>query len=214
MNKKTLFILSLLTFLLSLSIYLSTSQVKKKAPSTTYHEGDIIFQSSHSRQCQAVKLATHSDISHCGILFKEDQSWYVMEAVEPVSMIALDRFIQRGEGEHYRIMRLDQQHNTLTPEKIKAMHDLGSSWISRHYDIFFNWGYGELYCSELVSKLYHDAAGIALCPLRTLKEYDLTSPLVKRMMTERYGNQIPYDESMVAPSDIASAPSLTLVEEH
>jgi Permuted papain-like amidase enzyme, YaeF/YiiX, C92 family len=194
-------------------IYLTQGQIKKGVTQQNYQEGDVIFQSMNSRQCEAVRMATHSDISHCGILFKEKNEWYVLEAVEPVSVISLDRFMHRGNDGHYSIKRLTKANNTITADKIKAMHDLGHTFINKHYDIFFNWSNDELYCSELVWKLYHDAAGIDICPLRKLKDYDLSNPLVKQMMKERYGDKIPLDEGMVAPSDLSASEKLELVEE-
>lgn len=211
--KKIVFALSLIALALSAGIFFSMSQVKKRNTPLPYHDGDVIFQASNSRQCEAVKLATHSDISHCGILFQQNNSWFVLEAVEPVSIIRLDQFIARGIGGHYQIKRLKPEFNSLDSIKTNAMFSLGHSWIARHYDIFFNWGYGELYCSELVWKLYHDAAGIDLCSLKTLRDYDLNAPLVKQMMAERYGREIPYQENMIAPSDISSSEKMMLVEE-
>lgn len=206
--------LASVAFLLTITFYFSSSQEKKKTTSSLYHEGDVIFQASQSRQCTAVKAATHSDISHCGMLFKEADTWYVLEAVEPVSIVSLSQFINRGEGAHYQIKRLKKEFNTLTPTQIQAMKDLGKSWINRHYDIYFNWDYGNLYCSELVWKLYHDAAGIEVCAMKHLKDYDLSDALVKQIMQERYGANIPWEEPMVAPSDISASDKMTLVEQH
>ena len=43
---------------------------KKEAESL--RDGDIIFQTSQSAQCEAVRIATNSKFSHCGIIFKID----------------------------------------------------------------------------------------------------------------------------------------------
>src|SRR5882757_2605456 len=54
-------------------------------------DGDIIFQTSTSRQSKAIQLATHSKYSHMGILFhnpnmfyQDPNGWSVFEAVGPV----------------------------------------------------------------------------------------------------------------------------------
>jgi hypothetical protein len=187
-------------------------KIKKHISKTEYHDGDIIFQASNSRQCEAVKMATHSDISHCGLLFQEEGRWYVLEAVEPVQVISLSEFIRRGTGQHYKIKRLKDSY-PLSNDVKKAMTTLGKKWIGKHYDIYFNWSGEELYCSELVWKLYSQIAHIDLCALRPLKEYDLKDNLVGEMMRERYGSKIPYDEKMVAPSDIFASDKLELVDE-
>ena len=205
---------SLLAIIFLVPFLYSNAQITKHSSRQQYQEGDIIFQSSNSRQCEAVKLATHSDISHCGILCNENNQWYVIEAVEPVQIVSLNTFIARGIDSHYKIKRLKKESNQLTDASINAMMKLGHQWIGKHYDIYFGWGNDQLYCSELVWKMYHDAAKIDLCALRKLKEFDLSQPLVKEMMRERYGNKIPYDENMVAPSDIYNSPKLELVDEH
>ncbi len=202
--------------LILLSLLLPTlfvvGKIKKHIAQREYNEGDIIFQTSKSRQCEAVKMATHSDISHCGILFSEKGLWYVLEAVEPVQVISLSEFIRRGTGQHYQIKRLKHVYNLSNTIKV-AMTNQGKKWIGKHYDIYFNWSGDELYCSELVWKLYKNIAHIELCKLRKLKEYDLNDNLVGQMMNERYGINIPYDEHMVAPSDIYTSDKLELIEE-
>ena len=191
----------------------TNAQIKKHIKHKTYQDGDIIFQSSKSRQCEAVKLATHSNISHCGMLFQEEGNWFVIEAVEPVQIVSLSSFIARGEDKHYTIKRLKSIYNQLDDAKISSMNQLGKRWIGKHYDIYFSWNNDEIYCSELVWKLYHDGAQIDLCALKKLKDYDLSSPLVKTMMNERYGKNVPLNEEMVAPSDIYNSDKLELVDQ-
>ena len=52
-------------------------------------DGDLIFQTSRSSQSKAIQLATNSQYSHCGIVFKEGNSFYVFEAVQPVKRTPL-----------------------------------------------------------------------------------------------------------------------------
>ena len=178
---------------------------------TIYKDGDIIFQKSNSRQAQAVKLATHSDISHCGILFNEGGEWKVLEAVEPVQIVPLASWIARDAQGHYTIKRLKKEYNKLNDSNVSAMLSTGKKWIGKHYDIYFNWNDEQLYCSELVWKLYFEGTGLEICTPRKLKEFDLSNPFVKMMMNERYGKNIPYDENMVAPSDLFDSKKLELV---
>jgi hypothetical protein len=63
-------LLSIVTFFLWPQIKMNT-KIKKHLSEVKYENGDIIFQTSNSRQCEALKMATHSDVSHCGILFKK-----------------------------------------------------------------------------------------------------------------------------------------------
>lgn len=188
------------------------AQKKVNSESSVYQTGDIIFQASESRQCQAVKMATHSEVSHCGIVFSEHGKWLVLEAIEPVQITPLQEFIERGIGSHYTIKRMHGMY-PISKMAIEKMVSKGKQWIGKHYDIYFNWSENELYCSELVWKLYKQQLNIELCKLKPLKSYDLKDNLVGEMMIERYGNNIPYDENMVAPSDIFASNKLVLVEQ-
>ena len=62
-------------------LFLSFNCKEKNVQNTTFQNGDIIFQTSESKQCEAVRIATNSKFSHCGIIFIEDAKTYVYEAV-------------------------------------------------------------------------------------------------------------------------------------
>ena len=210
--KRILLGVSIVALLLAISPYfISIGKIKKHIANTEFKNGDIIFQASDSRQCQAVKMATHSDVSHCGMLFQNNGTWFVLEAVEPVQITSLHSFIQRGIGQKYSVKRLKPEHK-LSEEVIQDMINKGKKLVGKHYDIYFNWSDAEMYCSELVWKLYHEVAGIDLCKLRPLRDYDLKDNLVGEMMRERYGKNIPFNENMVAPSDIFQSSLLETVD--
>ena len=82
--------------------------------------------------------------------------------------------------------------------------------MGKDYDIYFNWDDTEIYCSELVWKAYQ-AANLSICDAQPLKSYNLTHPLVLETMKQRYGVNIPWDEPMVAPSDLFSSPLLETI---
>src|ERR1041385_1389311 len=62
--------------------------------------GDIVFQNAQSRQCKAIELATHSQYTHCGIIFWKDKQCYVLEAVQPVTYTLFDDWVERGLNKH------------------------------------------------------------------------------------------------------------------
>lgn len=65
-----------------------------------------------------------------------------------------------------------------------------------------------MYCSELVWKIYDRGLGVRLGRLQKLRDFDLSDPVVKSKMKERYGNRIPLDETVISPGEIFSADSL------
>ncbi len=69
----------------------------------------------------------------------------------------------------------------------------------------------EIYCSELVWKIYDEGAGIHLGELNQLRDFDLSSEAVRTIMAERYGTKIPLNEKVIAPSDLYLSKQLKLV---
>jgi hypothetical protein len=68
-----------------------------------------------------------------------------------------------------------------------------------------------MYCSELVWKIYDRGLGIQLGRLQTLRDFDLSDPVVKSKMKERYGNHIPMEETVISPGEMFMAESLRIV---
>jgi uncharacterized protein YycO len=168
-------------------------------------DGDIIFQTSQSDQCEAVRIATHSKFSHCGIIYIENGIQYVYEAVQPVKMTLLADWITHGEGNKYVIKRLKNAKTVLSSSIIKKMKEAGQKFNNKDYDLYFEWTDDKIYCSELVWKIYKNGAGIELCQLESLKSFNLDDPKVKVILKERYGNNIPLNEQVVAPSQIVDS---------
>lgn len=186
--------------------------IQKSGEKVVYLEGDVIFQSGESDQCKAVKLATHSEYSHVGMITFIDQKPFVLEAVEPVRVTPLATWINHGIGGKYTVMRLKNRPEEIKANEIDSAKAIAKKMLGVHYDIYFNWSDNQLYCSELVWKVYQRAYGVELCPLRKMKDFDLTSPQVKTIMKQRYGTNLPLEEKVVAPSDLSNSELLYVVE--
>jgi uncharacterized protein YycO len=176
-------------------------------------DGDIVFQSFPSRQSNAVKLATQSEYSHCGIVFFEGGLPIVWEAVQPVRRTPLDEWIGRDTTGHYVVKRLRGADSLLSPKIVDSMKSVARGYLGRDYDIYFAWSDNELYCSEFVWKLYYTGAGVKLVSLRRLGDYDLSHPEVQKTMFERWGESFPADEPVVAPQDLYDSDLLELIGE-
>lgn len=174
-------------------------------------DGDIIFQTSESRQCEAVRIATNSKFSHCGIIYEIKGEKYVYEAVQPVKITPLKEWISHGKDSKYLVKRLKNDTAFLTPTVLEKMKTYGSQFKNKDYDLYFEWSDEKIYCSELVWKIYKNGAGIELCKLESLKNFKLDNPKVKEILRERYGNTIPLEEKVVAPSQLVDSPLLETV---
>jgi uncharacterized protein YycO len=177
-----------------------------------YKSGDIIFQTSRSDQSKAIQQATHSKYSHMGILYEVDGQFFVYEAIQPVTLTPLAHWIKRGEGGRYVIKRLKNHDEIVTPENVKRMKDFGEKFKGKGYDIYFEWSDDKIYCSELVWKVYKGTLGIEIGSLQELREFDLSSEIVKNKMRERYGNNIPLSEKVISPSAMFQSDKLITVE--
>lgn len=176
------------------------------------HNGDLIFQTSLSRQSKAIQLATQSKYSHCGLIFKKGNGFFVFEAVQPVKLTPLDQWIARGKDGTFVIKRLKNADQILTPATLEKMKAIGNSFKGKSYDLTFEWSDDKIYCSELIWKIYKRATGLEIGKLQTLKDFDLSHPAVQTKMKERYGNRIPMDETVISPVAIFDSELLRVVK--
>jgi uncharacterized protein YycO len=177
--------------------------------------GDIVFQISQSGQTKAIQLATHSEYSHVGVLWVENDEVKVLEAVEPVKITTFETWKQLGENQHYVLKRLKdtKQLYLLQQSELQAKwKNIARKYIGKHYDLAFAWSDEKMYCSELVWKMYKECLDIELCKKRKLKDFDLTHSIVKTQLAQRYEKQIPLEESVVSPADIFNSDLLKTIQ--
>jgi hypothetical protein len=176
-----------------------------------FRDGDIIFHTSQSAQSAAIQKATHSTYSHMGIIFLKSGEPYVYEAIKTVQYTPLKQWIARGIGSRYAVKRLHDADTILTPEAVMKLRKAAEEFQGKPYDMTFEWSDSRIYCSELVWKIYDRALGIQIGRLQKLGDFDLTDPIVKSKMKERYGNAIPMEETVISPSEIFSYEGLIVV---
>jgi hypothetical protein len=206
-------LITVVVFVFYYSIIYRPMQTGQSTDETdTIAEGDIVFQTTKSEQTKAVQLATHSEYDHCGLVCKEGDSLFVFEAVFTIRKTPLDKWINRGVDRHYAIKRLKNSKKILTPEKLKLMRFVASRYDGKDYDANFEWSDDRIYCSELVWKIYKISTGLEIGKLQKLSDFDLTNGEVKRMMNERYGEQIPVNETVISPVDIYNSELLEMVK--
>ena len=223
--KKTIFILGLLGLTIFGGLYAkrkfydpkhqldnAKTEVKKLVDIDEIKNGDLIFQTSRSGQSKAIQLATKSKYSHCGLIYKDANEFYVFEAVQPVKRTPLDKWIALGQDGKYVIKRLKNADQVLTPTTITKMKQVGDQFNGKNYDSTFEWSDDKIYCSELIWKIYKRATGIEIGKLEKLSDFDLTNEAVKKKMKVRYGDKIPTEEIVISPASIFDSELLTTVK--
>lgn len=164
--------------------------------------GDIIFHTSQSTQSLAIQKATKSKYSHMGIIFLQDGTPFVFEAVGPVKFTPLRDWVARGEGQHYVVKRLANAKEVITQKTVDRMLTVGKQFKGKPYDRYFEWSDDRMYCSELVWKIYKRALNLEIGTLQTMGEFDLSDPLVQEKIRERFGDSVPKDETVISPAAI------------
>jgi len=188
---------------------LATAAIIPIAPAL--HEGDLIFHTSQSAQSQAIQLATHSPYSHCGLLYKANGEWQVFEAVQPVKLTPLARWVARGQGGHFVVKRLHDAATALTPSRLARLRAAGQPMLGHDYDLAFSWSDRQIYCSELIWKVYDRGLHRRLGQLQQLRDFDLSQPAVQAKLWERYGDRLPLSEPVISPASIFNSPELVTV---
>lgn len=209
--KKTKYIFAIVTFIMSFgcAFFIANSMFgniifgsRAINPLDKIQQGDMIFQTALSKQSETIQIATNSKFSHCGIVFIQKGKKYVFEAVQPVKYTPLEAWIAHGKEGRFVVTRLNNASTVLNLQALQKMKTYAEKWIKKDNDHYFDWSDDQLYCSELVWKIYKNGAGIELCPLQKMKDFNLKDPKIQSILAEKYGNAIPLEETVVAPSNL------------
>jgi cell wall-associated NlpC family hydrolase len=201
-NKITVLIISVIFFLAC-----------KPAIAAELQDGDIIFQNSRSPQSQLLKQVTRSRYNHMGIILYRHGFPQVLEAADKVKFTPLNEWIDRGVDGKIVVKRLRKADTLLNSDTLGKMRRLAEELLDRPYDSWFGWSDNRFYCSELVWKIYKKALNIELGKMQKLKEFNLSSPEVKEILSEYYGNKIPVEEKAISPAAIFASKALVAIEQ-
>jgi cell wall-associated NlpC family hydrolase len=181
------------------------------APSSQLRSGDLVFQKSRSRQGAAIRAVTGSDYTHMGVLLVQGDKVQVFEAVQPVKLTPLSKWAARGKDGHFVVMRLKDADRLLTPEALARLRQEGLRHRGKAYDLRFDWSDREMYCSELVWKMYERALGIEIGALQRWSDLDLSSAAARRLAEKRLGRLPDPDGLVITPVRMMQSPLLTKV---
>ncbi len=190
---------------LLLSAYLLLTSCASSGPITSYtpQQGDIVFQSlPHMPIIDAIEGSTHSPYSHCGIVVKRDNVWHVLEAIGPVKLTRLERWIGQGREEAFAVSRLKAEFQP----KVGAMIAAAEKFTGLPYDIQYELDDEKIYCSELIYKGFKAASGQNLG--KTVKLRDLDWKPHEQIIRAIAGDPIPLEREMITPRDLAKAEQL------
>lgn len=212
MKLRNTFFLTSLLVLAAVTLFFLLPNRQTQHETLTIRSGDIIFHTSQTSQSKAIRKATGSQYTHCGIIYEENGQFLVFEAIQPVQLTPINDWINRGKNGHYVVKRLKTADKVLNQSTLLKMKEIGENFLGRDYDCAFSWSDDKLYCSELVWKLYYMATGLEVGQLERLGDFDISSDHVQQKMTERYGDQVPLDEVVISPASIFESELLFTVK--
>ena len=168
-------------------------------------EGDLYFQSlPRNAVVNAIEGASDSPYSHCGILVRKGDAWFILEAIGPVRDTPSAIWINQARDRHYDVFRLEAEHERNIPAFIKAAKE----YMGRPYDIRYRMDDKKIYCSELIFKGYRDATGKSLGKL--VKFGDLKWVRHTPVILAIEGS-IPLNRIMITPRHLSEAKQLEKV---
>jgi len=193
----------------TLAVFLLSWLTRFLNPEYVPEEGDLIFHTSQTRQSKALQIVTGSRYTHMGIVFLRNGEPVVYEAVGPVKYTPLEKWTARGIGGHFVVKRLASP--PLTEEGVEALKSTASQYRGKGYDSLFAWCDRRIYCSELVWKMYKEALGVEIGTMEQFGDFDLSHPLARAIVRERWGGSPPKNEPVITPASIFASPLLRTV---
>jgi len=112
------------------------------------------------------------------------------------------------------VKRLREREQFLDEESIGRLKEAGEAYEGRPYDFHFGWSDERIYCSELAWKMYKNAVGIEIGRLQRFGDFNLSDPVVIKILKERFPDGVPEDEMVISPAGIFGSDLLTTVYEN
>jgi uncharacterized protein YycO len=131
-----------------------------------FRDGDIIFNQTRGELSERIAAVTGSRLTHCGLIFVEEDKIYVIEASETVRIVPVEKWVQSGVDKKFALLR----DGSLTQQQKEQIVREGKRFLERPYDFKFQLDDEEIYCSELVYKAYKNGADIILEHPKRLKD--------------------------------------------
>ena len=181
MKQRPLLSKILIVFVLCIGLVVGSFYATAKGGLPALQDGDLIFQTSMSRQSGAILIATADRYSHMGIVKNDGKSVKVVEAAGTVKETALQEWINRGLLNRFTVYR----DPNLTPEQAKQILAAARDLYGKPYDIFFSFGNDAIYCSELPYLAYR-AAGISIGKIQKVSDLHFDNFLVKKIIRQRW----------------------------
>lgn len=170
-----------------------------------FREGDVLLQHLPSKLGSVITDITDSQYSHCGIVMLQEGRLHVLEAIGPVRIVSIGKWIRQGHRRQFTQLRPEN----LSQDQIADVILEAKKMLGRPYDIQYELDDKKIYCSELVYKAFRRALDIEVGKRQTLGELNW-KPHTKfiRVIT---GGELPLERVMVTPESLVRGQHLKFV---
>lgn len=168
-------------------------------------EGDFIFQHLPGALTEMISDMTQSRYSHCGIIVKKPDGFYVLQAIGPVKETPLNEWISYGVGRQFSLVRLKEKYRKDIPVIIREAYKFGG----RPYDFQFEWDDKKIYCSELIYKAVFNATGVRLAAFVRLG--DMNWKPYEKTIRELAGGGLPLEREMITPQSLFASDQVDII---
>lgn len=172
-------------------------------PPPSLHTGDLVFTRSKSGRSELIQRASHSRLSHVGLVEVSPEGVFVIEAIQPVSRTPWRRFVARADRHRVTVARL----TALDAAQLERVVAAAKAELGKGYDARYRWDDERLYCSELVTKAFDRGAGVAVGQRQRIRELGLSTE--ELALAGRLG--IDADEAVVTPASLLAGPGVELI---
>lgn len=188
-----------------LAILTAAASCRTQAAEPRPAPGDLVFETSRSRQSAAIRWASASRWSHVGIVARAGGELVVIEALGTVSRTPWAAWTRRARrGGDVLVLR---PRGLAAAQRAAAVAE-ARRLLGRPYDARFGWGDERIYCSELVVKAYERGAGVSYGRRERLGDLRLAG--LEGAIARRWG-KVPRDLVLVTPASLAEDPRLERV---
>jgi hypothetical protein len=163
--------------------------------------GDMIFQSlPRGELVDAIEGVSQSEWSHCGILVRREGKWMVAESIGQVRYTPLHLWIVRGRKSKIASYRL----KSLPADLEKKLEPPIEELLDRLYDFSYAPEDNEIYCSELIYKVYERGTGIKIGEWEKLGTLNWQPH--EKFIRGLEGGELPLDRPMITPVGLTRSP--------
>lgn len=186
--------------------------------------GDIVFQNTANAAQQAIMLASGTEYTHIGLVEVDGKGRaQVIEAVGPVRVVPLDKWISNGTENRVTIKRVKDLSEADANEAVKRAR----FYLGRPYDHFFYEARDQIYCSELIYAAFKEGPDITVGAVERMGDLNIYTPAARKLIRQRwkahplckakgaetfdacYGHIV--EQTVVTPASIARDPQMELV---